>query len=207
MAKFIKKILLISILVFSFSNHGFAQDFFGSVTYQISIPKGDTKNATDETSFRGFGLDYRMPVRKNTTVGFATGWNVFHERTTETIELETETSGAITGLQDRTINAFPIMLNVHQYFDTKKGIRPYIGLNAGGYLMHQRFDIGIYTFEENEWQWGMAPEIGVVIPLKGNGALIFTGKYNYAFTGKSPLGSDINHEYWMIGIGYAWSEY
>ena len=207
MTKFNLNILLICCLVLSFSNQGFAQDFFGSVTYQISMPTGDTKEFANETSYRGFGLDYRKHVDKNTTVGFATGLNVFHERTNKTLELKTDNPGAMTGLQDRTINAFPIMLNIHQYFDTQGGIRPYIGLNAGGYIMHQRFDIGIYSSEENEWQWGMAPEIGVIIPLQGYNALIITGKYNYAFTGKSPTGGDINHEYWIIGIGYAWGEY
>jgi hypothetical protein len=58
------------------------------------------------------------------------------------------------------------MLNAHQYFVKRKGIRPYIGLNAGGFYMLQRFDIGIHSFQEDEWQWGIAPEIGVVVQLK-----------------------------------------
>ena len=120
--------------------------------------------------------------------------------------MKTENPGAITGLQDRTINAIPIMLNAHQYFGKRKGIRPYIGLNAGGFWMLQRFDIGIYRFQEDEWQWGIAPEIGVLVPLKGNSSIIVNGKYNYAFTGDSPVGGDINNEYWMIGIGYVWNQ-
>lgn len=207
MTKFILKILLISSLFLIFSNQAFAQDWFGSVTYQISMPAGDTKDFIDETSYRGFGLDYRKIIYPNTSVGFSTGWNVFHERINETVQLKTENPGAITGLQDRTINAFPIMLSAHQYFGRKKSIRPYIGLNAGGFIMMQRFDIGIFSFEEDQWQWGIAPEIGVVVPLKGASNLIVNVKYNYAFTGDSPIGGDINHEYWTIGIGFAWSQY
>ena len=207
MTKFNFKILLICSLFLFLSNKGFAADWLGIVTYQISMPTGDTEKFINDYSFRGFGLDFRAFANKNTTVGFATGWNVFHERTSKTIQLNTENPGAVTGVQDRVINAFPIMLNVHQYFGKRRDIRPYVGLSAGGFFMLQQFDIGIYSFEENEWQWGMAPEIGVIIPLKGNGSIIINGKYNYAFTGDNPMGGDINHEYWMLGIGYAWGRH
>jgi len=207
MTKFKFKILLISALFLVFSNKGFANDWLGAITYQISMPTGDTEKFISDYSYRGFGLDFRSFAAKNTSVGFATGWNVFHERTSKTIELNTEKPGAITGVQDRLVNAFPVMLNVHQYFGKRRDIRPYIGLNAGGFFMLQQFDIGIYSFQEDEWQWGMAPEIGVIVPLKGNGSIIINGKYNYAFTGDHPVGGDINHEYWMIGIGFAWGRH
>ena len=53
----------------------------------------------------------------------------------------------------------------------------------------------------------MAPEIGVLVPLNRYGSLLLSGKYHYAFTGDSITGGDINHEYWTIGIGYAWRQY
>jgi len=207
MTKFNLKVLLIGFLFLIFSSQGFALELISSVSYQISMPTGDTKKFTDETSFRGFGLDFRAFANRNTSVGFTTGWNIFHERTSRTLELKTENPGAVTGLQDRTVNSFPIMVNMHRHFGKRKNIRPYIGLNAGGFIMLQQFDIGIYRFQENGWQWGMAPVRGVIVPLQGKSSLIFNVKYNYAFTGDAPVGGDINHEYWMIGIGYAWSEY
>jgi len=207
MTKFHVGILCIGLLVFMAAEQGFAGEWIGSVSYQISVPSGDTEKFIDNTSFRGLSLDFRKFIHKNTSLGFMTGWNVFHKRTSDTIELKTRNPGAITGLQDRLVNAFPIMINVHQYFGKRRDIRPYIGLNAGGFIMTQQFDIGIHSIQENEWQWGMAPEIGVLIPLKGYGSILVNGKYNYAFTGDSITGDDINHEYWMIGIGYAWSQY
>jgi len=73
--------------------------------------------------------------------------------------------------------------------------------------MAQRFAIGIHSFQQDEWQWGIAPEIGFLVPLSRGSTLIVNGKYNYAFTGESPVGADINHEYWTIGIGFAWSQF
>ena len=73
--------------------------------------------------------------------------------------------------------------------------------------MLQRFSIGIRTLEDDQWQWGIAPEVGFIAPLSRSSTLIVSGKYNYAFSGESPLGGDINHQYWSIGIGFAWSQY
>jgi hypothetical protein len=205
--KFPNKIFIIGLMFVSIFSQGYAQDWLSSITYQMSLPSGDTKNYIDETSFSGVGLDFRKMVSDKTTIGFLIGWNVFHKRSTETIELQTKNPGAITGVQDRYINSFPIMLSVHRYFGRGRSTTPYIGLNAGGFVMAQQLAIGIHTFQQDEWQWGIAPEIGIIFPLERNSALIVSGKYQYALSGESPVGGDINHEYWTIGIGFAWSQY
>ena len=189
-------------------SQGIAQrhTWFGAATYQVSFPLGDTKNFTDETSFRGFGLDFRYTVQKSTTVGLSFGWNIFHQRTSETAELGTKNPGAISGTQDRYINAFPIMANVHYYFGERGRIRPYVGLNAGGYFMLQRFAIGIVALDNDRWEWGMAPEVGFIIPVERDFAIMVNGKYNYAFTGESVLGNDINHSYVGLNIGFVWQQ-
>ena len=202
--KFFMAIFLSGILCLLGVQPGQAQAWYAGAAYQISFPMGDTKDFTDATSFRGGGLDFRKSINPSTTVGFTFGWNVFYERTTETIEIKTEDPGAITGLQDRTINAFPIMVGVHKYFGREAGPRPFIGLNAGGYVMLQRFEIGLLTFQNDQWQWGVAPEIGIAIPTKSHTTLLITGKYNYAFTGESAVGSDVNNSYLSLGFGVAW---
>jgi len=35
---------------------------------------------------------------------------------------------------------------------------------------------------------------------------MISGKYNYAFTGKSPLDTDIKHSYVGIALGFVWKE-
>ncbi len=199
-------LLLIVVCCLIPTNQGFAQKWYGAATYQISFPLGDTKNFTDATSFRGFGLDFRYTVQKTTTVGVALGWNSFHERTTETIELGTTNPGAITGTQNRHINSFPIMANVHYYFGERGGVRPYVGLNAGGYYMLQRFSIGISTIQNDRWEWGIAPEAGIIIPVDRDLAIMINGKYNYAFTGESVVETDINHSYVGLNIGVVWQQ-
>jgi len=205
--KYYRFILIVTLLVLILSGRGRAQEWLSSLTYQISLPSGDTKQFVDETSFIGFAMDFRKPVDRYTSVGFMLGWNVFNQRITKTSELATKNPITITGLQDRTLNAFPVMLNAHRYFGGDKDRRFYLGLNAGGYYMLQRFAIGIHSYEADQWQWGLIPEIGFLMPLSRSSTLIVNGKYNYAFSGDSPLGGDITHEYWTIGIGFAWNQY
>lgn len=201
------QLFLVGIICFALTNRANAQWWQGAVTYQISFPTGDTKDFAGETSFRGVGLDFRKAFNENTTWGFFAGWNVFHERINESLEVQLDdVPGVVTGLQDRTLNAFPIMLNIHRYLGQSGGIRPYVGLNAGGFINMERFEIGILSQDESRWDWGGAPEVGLVIPVQDRFTLLISGKYNYAFTGKSVIGTDINNSYFNINIGFAWQE-
>jgi outer membrane protein len=181
-----------------------AQKWFSSATYQVSVPMGDTKEYTDNISWRGFGLDFRYSLDKSSSVGFVLGWNVFHERTTQSADVELENPGTITGTQDRYLNSFPIMMNYHYYFGKRGGVRTFVGLSAGGYIMLQRFGIGVTSFQNDRWEWGVAPELGIAIPYDFDGGFLISGKYNYAFTGESVFGSDINHSYLTINVGFYW---
>ena len=180
-----------------------SQDWYTGVTYEMSFPTGDVQNFANGTSFRGIGLGYRKVLDKNTTGGLFFGWNVFHERTSETLQLE---RGALTGTQDRTVNSFPMMLNAHYYMGNRGDIRPYVGINAGGFIVLQRLAVGIYALQKDSFEWGVAPEVGAVIPVSRELLLLLNGKYNYAFTGKGLAGDDFNLAYWGLNVGFAWQQ-
>ena len=103
-------------------------------TWNVSVPVEDTKKFVNETSFGGFGLEFRKEFKPKTTVGILGSWEVFHERRSGTIELG---SAAISGVQDRYINSFPIMLSLHRYFGATGATQPYIGVAAGGFVLIQ----------------------------------------------------------------------
>ncbi len=181
-----------------------AQDWFGAATWQVSFPTSDTKNFVDAVSFRGVGLDFRKVVRPATTAGLALGWNVFHQRVTGTYEIK---NGAVTGTQDRYINSFPIMAGVHRYFGERGGPRPYVGLNAGAMVIIRTFAVGVFSTEEDSWDWGVAPEVGVIIPTQTGAALMINGRYNWSFTHQNLLDQDEDLTYWGINVGFVWEQY
>lgn len=181
-----------------------AQRWFGMATWNISFPLEDTEKFVGETSYGGFGLDFRKQIKPATTVGFMASWEVFHERTSESIELENAT---ITGSQDRYINSFPIMMGLHRYFGNEGGRRPYIGINAGGFVVIQTLRIGVAEIEEDSWEWGIMPEAGFIFPLESGAALVANARYSMGLTGENLRGDESLLTYWGVRIGFVWEQY
>lgn len=178
--------------------------WFGSATWQMGFPTGDTKNFVNDTSFRGFGLDFRKVVRPGTTAGVLLGWNVFHERVDGTYVMK---NGAVTGLQDRYLNVFPIMVGMHKYFGVPGGPRPYVGASAGAMVVIRTFALGVIALENDDWDWGAVPEVGIVWPTQAGAALVINGRYNWSFTHQNLLGQNEDLTYWGINIGFVWEQY
>jgi hypothetical protein len=181
-----------------------AQDWFGMATWDVSVPTEDTKKFVDATSWAGFGLEFRKEFKPSTTVGILGAWDVFHQRTSGSIDIG---RGTITGSQDHYINSFPIMLGLHKYFGATGGTRPYIGLSAGGFVLIQTLRIGLSQVETDTWEWGGAPEVGVIVPLDRGSAFILNGRYNIAFTGEDLAGNDSRLSYMSFHAGFCWEQY
>jgi hypothetical protein len=173
-------------------------------TWNISIPVEDTEKFVGETSYAGFGMDFRKQVKESTTFGIMASWEVFHERTSESVVLDNVT---ITGSQDRYINSFPIMLGLHRYFGSEGGRRPYIGINGGGFVVIQTLRVGVLEVEEDSWEWGVMPEAGFIFPLQSGAALVANARYSWALTGENLLGEESLLTYWGVRIGFVWEQY
>jgi outer membrane protein W len=206
-------LLLVIFCVLPLSN-GLAQahHWYGAATYQVSFPLGDTKDFISDVSWRGFGLDFRYTVEKNVSVGFVTGWNIFYQQVDETTQLTGSIPGAITALSNRYTNFVPVMLNAHYYMGEKGKIRPYAGLCAGGYYVDQEMQIGIADVINDSWEWGVAPELGVIIPVEKDFGVIVAAKYNYIFTDEAvfegtQLERNYQNSYWGIAVGVVWQSY
>lgn len=168
------------------------------VSYQFSIPIGETSNYTAPVSWRGIGLDVATFVRRDLAVGLAFGWIVFHENVTETINFK---GTDIYGNQDRTLNIWPTLVNARWFpkISSNRDIQPYIGANIGGYIIERYFAVGLTATQETHFHFGLAPEIGVFFqnPV---GAVFLNARYNMAFaSGGVPF-----QQFLSISLGYAW---
>jgi hypothetical protein len=169
-----------------------------AVTYQFSIPIGETFKYTPPVSWRGIGLDLATFIRQDLAVGLAFGWNVFFDNTTSTI---TYRGTEITGNQDRTLNVWPTLASARWFpkISSNRDIQPYIGGLIGGYIIERYFAIGQTASQETHYHFGLAPEIGVFFqnPV---GAVILNARYNMAFaSGGVPF-----QQFLSINLGYAW---
>ncbi len=176
-----------------------AQQWYWGMSYGMATPVSDTKDFTNSTSWRNFGLDIMAVVKPNTTVGVSFGWNVFNEITPTVSSI----SGIeIAGTQFRYINSLPILVNVRRFLGTRGRARPFIGVGVGPHLVKQRVDVGLWTISEDTWHFGVAPEVGLVVPV-GSGVHGFVNaKYNYAAPAGDP---GRKHSYFGLNIGFAWA--
>jgi len=177
-------------------------DSYGALTYNMGLPMGDTKDYTDFYSWRGVGMEFRKFYSTNISLGLSFGWNVFHDESSGTYEI-VNGSGHVTGDADKTINALPIMASIQYYLGEGGGTRPYIGLNGPGFYMIQRMDIGVFSFQDEGWNWGLAPEVGFVLPLQSEASMLFDIRYNYAFE----MDNRGPYSYIGINIGLAWTTF
>ncbi|MGZ5958455.1 MAG: hypothetical protein ACXWLI_08600 [Myxococcaceae bacterium] len=196
------KVLRIAALVLAFSSGVARADIppsFVGLSYQFSIPIGETYNYVPQVSWRGIGLDIATFIREDIAVGLAFGWNVFAINTTSTL---TYKGSQITGNQDRAINFWPTLVNVRWFprVSSNKDTQPYIGLNVGGYITERYLAIGLSADQSTQYLFGLAPEIGVFFqnPL---GAVFVNARYNMAFPG----GGVPFQQFLSFNIGYAWA--
>ncbi len=196
----------LSLMILGFASAGSAQfmtDSYSAITYNMALPTADTKDFANAYSWRGMGLEFRKFNKPNMSVGLSLGWNVLHEEVNGTVSIAGG-RGDATGNQDRTINAFPLMVGFQVYGGEEGQARPYFGISGPGYYIEQRLDIGVFSFQEDGWNWGVAPELGFLVPVRGGDAnLLLNVRYNYAFEGydRGP------YSYIGFNVGFAWGAY
>lgn len=170
-------------------------EWWGAISYQGSLPSGDTKTFSEPFSWRGIGLEGRTAVRSNVSVGGFVGWNVFNDELDGTVSL----GGAdISGFQSRFVNAMPLLATAHFYTGSRGDTRAYLGGGIGTYWIENRLELGRTALTTDNWHFGLAPEFGIILPRDRFAAGILSVKYNYAFEA-----GGITHSYWTFGIGFA----
>lgn len=174
-----KKYIYLTGILILFSQGAFAQGMF-SVSYDIGVPMGGTSDFIGAASFRGFGVEGRGFITDNLSYGGSFNWAVFYEEFgPETYNVEGDSRTAY-GKQFRYINSFPIMGTLHYYFGEWDATRVYAGGGLGAQKIDERTDMGLYTVNKNKWRFGLAPEIGILIPISFGSSLNLSAKYQYA---------------------------
>ena len=177
------------------TSQAWAKDSWGIVNYEMSFPSGDTGDFVEQNSFRGFGFEGRWFTNRNTTVGYSLDWNVLHEKTSR--GFTTNNNVVVSGTQDRTINAFPMLVTAYRYMGPQNMF--YAGLGGGFYFEERRFDIGIFSFDSDMWHLGVAPEIGVSYEIDYDVRAILALRYNYGLET-----SNTTLTYWTLKVGLGW---
>jgi len=196
----IVKSLLLAVAVFvsigGFSGTAIAQDDLTAFSWVMGYPVLDTRDFISNESFRGFCIEGRKFFGPNVSAGASASWHVFDQQTSEPMTVDNIT---VSGKQYRYINSFPLFLNAHYHTGSPRGTRLYLGANIGAQYVKQRLDIGLTSFNEDNWHFGMAPELGMLLPF-GHAHILVSGKFHWAIAG-----GDTDQSYFSLGVGFAYS--
>jgi hypothetical protein len=203
----IKSIFLI-IIAFLITSDSFSQQkgkYLASLYYNMSFPLGRTSDFVKNPSFAGVTFDGKSFISNNTAIGLLFGWNVFNE---EESGLQTFPSGAVFGNTAQYFNILPLMASVTFFPNTNRNVKTkfYMVGYVGAYDILQQLELGVNTVENNNWHFGLAPEIGVYYQAGRTTNLTLSARYNYAFSsGEALNGDESNYQTWInlnLGIGY-----
>lgn len=194
-----KKYILSIALVFGVTISSFAQNPLQSITftYNPGFAFGDLKDFADNSSWRGYGLDYRYLVANNTDVGLYLGWNGFYEKRDKQEYVQGNTT--LYANTWRYFYTIPIYAQVHQYFG-EGPLTGYLGAGAGVSYVDQELDIADISIYDTYWKFGFAVDGGIRYNLPNSGVGFQLGvKYNYIVYNEFDMGN-VNYLNANIGI-------
>jgi hypothetical protein len=199
--KYIKIILPLMLITFS----TLSQNYMTGLSWSMGFASGKTTDFIGAPSFTGCSLEGHRLMSRTVSLGFETGWNILNEQNADLI---TVNNTSISGQQGRYLNIIPVLLSASYYIKSSKSAKfvPFIRANVGTYYILQRFDIGVFTIDNDNWHFGVSPELGFMYSTSKQISLLVNAKYNYAFDSGTRLGGDETNDYAFyslnLGITY-----
>jgi hypothetical protein len=177
--------------------------FMGSFFYNMAVPAGDTRDFIDAFSWMGFTFEGDRFFSPNVSTGIILGWQEIYDQAG--FQQYDFPQGAATGTTYRHLMVVPILVKGRYWTgDTHQGrtLHPFFGAAIGTYYVRQTLDFGIWTAEESNWHFGIAPEAGIVLGQVRGAAWTLGARYNLPVaSGKYLFGEKASWAYWSLGIG------
>ena len=121
---------------------------------------GDMGDAYQESSLRGieFGGTYRFET--NVTVGGTMSYSAFFYKTEpQTVTWDNGTK-ALTARALRDLYSYAFMAEGGYAYKNNSDLTPFFKLGIGAYYTEQYSTVGLLAFYNDDWDFGMRPELG-----------------------------------------------
>ena len=160
-----------------------------------SLPIGEAGEFARGFSFQGFSIDVRYLGFDEIQVGGMIAWHTMSNKLVDTIE---EGPATLTGTMVRELSVTPMVAKLTYARLNKDGVVPYVSFGAGGARVLRRVDLGIARIVQENWQWALIPEAGVMLPV-GPVMLMGAFRYNLLIAGSDqPTAQYLN---FVLGVG------
>ena len=185
MKKYFLIIIMALLAVFITNTASAQEESHFELQWNISIPTGDFENWINESSIRGIEFGGTYHFETGVTVGGAVGYAAFFKKTPQiTVEYQNNT---ITAVNFRDLYSWFFMAEAGYAYRSDFIMTPYVRLGIGAYYSEQVTQIGLLYWREENWNFGLRPEIGALIEVPNSGiGFVVNAKYNTAINyGKS----------------------
>ncbi len=143
------------------------------IAWNMSLGVGDTFDFASNYSFRGVSLEARYALVPKLSIGIRGAWHVLDEK--EDDVTATRGTATVTGTQIRTVNFVPILAT---FTYTLRDLlmldsQLWFSLGVGTYYIERELVVGLFSNRDTQWHFGLAPEIGLGLPVSRQ-MLVFT---------------------------------
>jgi len=121
------------------------------------------------------GVSYR--VLPPLSVGLRFGYNASHEKERKT---ETLDNLALTATQFRALRTFPIYAQATYHIKNKSIVEPFLTVDLGTVYKYRTNDIGWFYTEDGDWQFALAPGVGIEIRTPSPTVVTLDSHFNWA---------------------------
>ncbi|MCT4672067.1 MAG: outer membrane beta-barrel protein [Prolixibacteraceae bacterium] len=169
------------------------------LNYNMGFSTGEIKDFTKTSSFRGTSFEYRYLLKPQFSIGFSMDYQNFYDaKGNETMDYNDIT---LTGNTFNWVYTSSVMATTHYYLTNpaESILTPYMGIGIGGVYTNYEKTLGGIDFRGDSWQFGLAPEVGVLVKINDHLSFNAAARYNFTFEN-----NEMNSQkYWSIKTGIA----
>lgn len=149
-----------------------------NLSYSVALPMSDFKNVVSDNSYRGFNASVLHGVSDKVSIGLATGFQDFYQKTPRQLYHFSDGSD-ISAVVSTSVQTIPLLLDAKYNFTPEGTVRPYAAIGVGGNLIAYNQLFGEFGDQQTKFKFAARPEAGLYIPFgKGQSGFTIGAVYN-----------------------------
>jgi hypothetical protein len=132
-----------------------------TVNWEIAGPIGSFSDYINDTSLRGFSLEWRSMLQEKFSLGVSFSWNRFNQ-TFDQLTVQLPNNVTATGPVFKYADFFGVRAIAHYYLGSlDRPLQPYLGVGIGGTWAYSYQQIADLSQSQSNFDFIVDPEVGL----------------------------------------------